>query len=87
MKTNKYGCTLAVQEHLLSGDPITRLEALVLYGVCNLPQVISGMRKTGLIIKSRALPYIAAVKRVTLTPRDGLMLHKHPYSEIAHFQG
>jgi hypothetical protein len=64
MKTNKYGCTLAVQEHLLSGDPITRLEALVLYGVCNLPQVISGMRKTGLIIKSRALPYIAAVKRV-----------------------
>ena len=47
MKQNRYGIALAVKEHLHSGQPITRLEALVLYGVSNLPDVIGEMRKAG----------------------------------------
>ena len=64
MKSNRYGNTLAMKEHLLSGNPITRLEAMVLFGVPDLTKPISVMRRQGLIIKSRLLPFIAAVKRV-----------------------
>ena len=75
MRTNKYG-ELATNEHLLEGKPITRLEAIVLYGVSDLTKVINRMRKKGWIIESRPLPYAAAVKRVneyaTLTPPKNL---------------
>ena len=76
MTTNRFGMALAAKEHLLEGKPITRLEAMVLYGVSNLPTLINLMRKKGWIIKSRPLPYAAAVKRIneyaTLTPPKNL---------------
>jgi hypothetical protein len=64
MKNQRYGIAMAVKEHLHSGNPITRLEALVLFGVSNLTDVISEMRKDGWIIESRPVPFAAAVKRV-----------------------
>ncbi len=64
MKSEKYGLGLAAREHLASGKPITRLEALVLYGVSNLTDLVNKMRKQGWIIESRAAPFAAAVNRV-----------------------
>ena len=64
MKQYRHGMTLAVKEHLHAGKPITRLEALVLYGVSNPAQVVSGLRKEGWTIKSRLVPFAAAIKRV-----------------------
>lgn len=64
MSNVKYGLSVAVKEHLVSGQPITRLEALVLYGMSNLPVYISQMRKEGWVIESRSLPYAVAVKRI-----------------------
>ena len=64
MSSMRHGMTLAAKEHLASGQPLTRLEALVLYGVQNLPQVISDLRKDGWIVDSRLIPYAAAVTRV-----------------------
>ena len=64
MKPTRFGLTLAAREHLAAGQPITRLEALVLYGVSNLPDVIKEMRHQGWIIESRKIPFAAAVKRV-----------------------
>lgn len=64
MTSFKYGLTVAAREHLASGQPITRLEALVLYGVQNLPQVISDMRRQGWVIESRLVPYASALARV-----------------------
>jgi hypothetical protein len=64
MKRNNYGLALAAKEHLASGQPITRLEALVLYGLSNFPDVISEMRKQGWTIESKKVPFAAAVKRV-----------------------
>jgi hypothetical protein len=55
---------LAVREHLASGEPITRLEALALYGVSNLPDVIKEMRHQGWIVKSRSVAFAAAATRV-----------------------
>ena len=64
MKTLKHGMTTAVKEHLAEGKPISRLEALTLYGVQNLAQVVSGLRKQGWRIESRRIPYAKAVNRV-----------------------
>ena len=64
MKINRYGNTLATMEHLLSGKRITRLEAMLLFGVSNLSSQINKIRKKGWIINSRSIPFAAAVKRV-----------------------
>lgn len=64
MKENTYGLGLAAREHLMSGKPITRLEALVLFGVPNLTALISNLRREGWIIQSKRIPYAAVVRRV-----------------------
>jgi hypothetical protein len=64
MKALRYGLALAAKEHLVKGDPITRLEALVLYGVSNLPDVVKEMRRQGWTVQSRLVPYAAAAARV-----------------------
>lgn len=60
----KHGKEDAIREHLLTGNPVTRLEALIFFGVSNLPEVIAGLKRQGFIIKSRNIPYAAAVVRV-----------------------
>ena len=64
MSAMRHGMALAAREHLASGQPITRLEAIVLYGVSNLPDVIKEMRHQGWVVESRLVPYAAAVARV-----------------------
>ena len=64
MNIPKHGMTLAVREHLAAGQPITRLEALVLYGVSNLTGLMSEMRRQGWMIESRNVPYATAVRRI-----------------------
>lgn len=59
-----HGMQAAVKEHMLGGQPITRLEALVFYGVSNLPELIAEMRRQGFVVESRSIPYAAAVVRI-----------------------
>lgn len=66
MKGLRFGLAVAAKEHLVSGGRITRLEAMVLYGVSNLPDVIAEMRKQGWVIQSRQVAYAAALARVNL---------------------
>jgi len=60
----KHGLVLAAKEHLLSGEPLTRLEAVVLFGLPDLTKLVSEMRRDGWVIKSRKVPYAKAVSRV-----------------------
>ena len=64
MKPLNSGLALAAKEHIASGQPITRLEALALYGLSNLTDLVSEMRKQGWTIHSRQVPYATAVTRV-----------------------
>jgi len=64
MTTVKYGLTHAIREHLATGQPITRLEALVMFGVPNLPQMIAEMRRQGWVVESRLITYAATSKRL-----------------------
>ena len=71
-----HGNGLAAREHLAEGLPITRLEALVLYGIQNLSALVKDMRREGWIIESKRVSYAAAVRRVNehavLTPPSNL---------------
>jgi Helix-turn-helix domain len=60
----KHGLVTAAREHLLEGKPITRLEAIVLYGVPDLTKLISDMRRQGWTIHSKKISYVAAARRV-----------------------
>jgi len=64
MKKSRFGLSMAAREHLASGQPITRLEALILFGVSNLPDIVSEMRRQGWVIESQKVPFAKAVKRV-----------------------
>jgi hypothetical protein len=81
----RHGLTIAVREHLLSGQPITRMEAIVLYGVANLPDVIKELRRQGWIIKSRTITYAAAVNRLnkhaSLRPPKNLPVREIRFTE------
>ena len=76
MRKNNYGLALAAQEHLVSGQPLTRLEALIFFGLSNLPDLIAEMRKQGWTINSRNITMAAAVVRINknavLTPPSNL---------------
>jgi len=59
-----HGKETAVREHLLTGNPITGLEALIYFGVSSLTKTISLLRREGFLIKSRTIPYAVAVVRI-----------------------
>jgi hypothetical protein len=75
MKYNDYGVT-AARDHLLEGSQLTRLEAIVLYGVPDLTKVISDLRRSGFNVVTESVAYAAALRRVnknaTLIPPAGL---------------
>lgn len=66
----------AVKEHILTGNPITEIECLVLFGVPNLFSVISDLRKDGFILTTERVPFARALRRInehaTLEPPPNL---------------
>ena len=62
--SNSNGIALAAREHLLSGQPLTRLEALVLFGLSNLPELVYEMRGQGFKIDTKKVAYAAAMVRI-----------------------
>jgi len=70
----------AVKEHLLSGKPLTRLEAIVLYGCSNLPEVVYELRKIVQIEGNKRVPYATAMVRINehanLVPPENLPIRE-----------
>jgi hypothetical protein len=64
MKKSKYSAETAAREHMLEGNPLTRLEAMVMFGVISLPGLIRRMRNAGWIIESQRISYAAAIVRM-----------------------
>jgi hypothetical protein len=64
MRSIRNGLASAAKDTLLGGKPFTRLEAMVLFGVANLPDVVKAMRREGWIIEQKLVPYAAAMKRI-----------------------
>ena len=51
-KISKYGNVMALKEHILSGEKISRIEAIVLFGVQDLNKELLRMKKSGFILKN-----------------------------------
>jgi hypothetical protein len=85
MNNSKHGVALAAKEHIASGKPITRLEAIILYGVSNLTDIVSELRRQGWVIKSRSVPYATAMVRVNqyaeLKPPPNLPIREIHFTE------
>jgi hypothetical protein len=64
MMSNRNGLAQAAKETLLEGKPLTRLEAMVLFGVANVPALVTAMRRQGWIVEQKLVPYAAAMKRI-----------------------
>lgn len=77
--TNKYGVT-AAKEYLLSGAKLTRLEAIVLFGVPDLTKIISDLRRGGFEIEAETASFAAALRRVNdaavVIPPDNLPIRE-----------
>lgn len=58
------GSAVAAREHLLSGQPLTRLEALVLFGLSNLPELVYEMRRQKFVVETRKVNYATAMVRI-----------------------
>lgn len=84
-KINNNGPVIAAKEHLLSGNPLTRIEAIVLFGCSNLTDVIFELRKSGYIVKKRTVTYAAAMVRIKkyadLTPPQNLPIREILFTE------
>ena len=64
MNKHRHTGVLAAREHLLAGDPMTRLEAIILFGLPDLTKLISDLRREGFVIHTRQVSYVTAVTRV-----------------------
>jgi hypothetical protein len=60
----KKGLNQAAKDHLLQGNPLTRLEALILFGVSNLPELVFEMKRDQIRIEKRDIPFATAMVRV-----------------------
>ena len=64
MKKLKYGQQDALIDYLIDGNSVTRLDALLLFGVQNITAVISNLRKTGYLVKREKIPFVKALVRI-----------------------
>ena len=64
IKKSNTSLVLALKEHLASGQPITELESIVMFGVPNVPKQISVLRRQGWVIKSQRISYARALRRL-----------------------
>jgi hypothetical protein len=79
------GAAIAAREHLLSGKPLTRMEALVLFGLSNLPELVYEMRKQNFKMESRKVSYATAMVRINkhavLKPPANLPIREIMFTE------
>lgn len=63
-KEERFNPELAFKEHLLSGQPLSMLEAVVLYGISNGYAATGRLRKDGFNIQTERIPLARAYARL-----------------------
>ena len=85
MKSINIGIALPIKEHLLAGNPITHLEAVVLFGVSYVHRIVSDMRKEGWVIKTQRVTYAKALRRInehaSVVPPPNLPIKEIQFTE------
>ena len=77
----RYKPAEALREHILDGNPVTQLEAILLFGVQNPNAEFTRIKKSGFVMSSRPVPMAKVIRRlnemITVTLPEEL-----PYKEI-----
>lgn len=60
----KYSASSALREYVLEGNPITSLEAMLLFGVQNPTMEFTRIRRDGFMLDSRLVPMAKAIRRI-----------------------
>lgn len=60
----KFQPSLALREHLLEGNKISLLEALLVFGVQNLNAEITRLKKDGFLIKDERVSMAVVLRRI-----------------------
>lgn len=55
--------SLALREHMLDGQRVSLLEAILIFGVQNLNAELTRLRKDGFLIKSESVPMAKIIRR------------------------
>ena len=64
MKKENFGQRDSLIDFLIDGNSITRLEALLLFGVQNLTAIISILKQEGYLVKRKNIFFIKALIRI-----------------------
>ena len=72
---------IAMREHMLEGNPVSLLEAMLLFGVQNLNAELTRMRVDQFIIKSHRVPMAKIITRLNKFVNCTVPEHL-PYREI-----
>tara|TARA_X000000950_G_C13920060_1_gene662941 strand:- start:1973 stop:2242 length:270 start_codon:yes stop_codon:yes gene_type:complete len=63
---NRYGNVSALKDFVLGGSKISKLEALVLFGVQDLSREMKRLKDNGFIVKKETVLFIKALKRINM---------------------
>lgn len=55
---------IGLSEYLIDGHPITRVEALILFGVPDLTKLISNLRAQGYAVGRGSVSFASAIERI-----------------------
>ena len=64
VNTKKVSLNLSLEEYLLDGNPITHMEAVVLFGVSCLRKCMSKLRVSGYRVRKQQISYIKVLTRI-----------------------
>jgi hypothetical protein len=60
----EYKAAMALREHMLEGNPVTLLEAILLFGVQGPNAEFNRIKKEGFLIESRSVPMAKVIRRI-----------------------
>jgi hypothetical protein len=60
----EYKPVMALREHMLEGNPVTLLEAILLFGVKNPNAEFHRIKKDRFLIESRSVPMAKVIRRI-----------------------
>jgi len=61
---SEYKPSMALREHMLEGNPVTLLEAILLFGVQGPNAEFNRIKKDGFLIESRSVPMAKVIRRI-----------------------
>jgi hypothetical protein len=67
VSVKQYQGAMALREHMLEGNRVSLLEALLLFGVQNPNAEIARMRKNGFLVKSQRASMAKIIRRINET--------------------